>query len=233
MAVPSRWRGSTQPAGVAVRGLGELSVRSISMLSVVCAAAFVVGLAEPSAAAPPLENEPPLVESSAALAASVAAIESGEAAEAVSLTTPTERILALPDGTFRYEVSTVPLRAEVAEGQWETINTDLVLRDGWWEPSVSATPVRFTDGLSVLTWQTSSDIDRTLAVLGSFSLKGEIDSMTSNSAVVTFTAVNVMSLGSGISFTDELRELGNNFSGETGPASDVRQEFTWQETIRW
>ncbi|MGC0370109.1 LamG-like jellyroll fold domain-containing protein [Microbacterium sp. SLBN-111] len=62
------------------------------------------------------------------------------------LTTATEQTKALPNGSMGYEVSTVPVRTERSEGEWVPIDTNLVLRDGWWEPQDSARPVRFSAG---------------------------------------------------------------------------------------
>jgi hypothetical protein len=73
-------------------------------------------------------------------------VESGENVEVLGLTTPTERTIAMPDGSMQYEVSSAPVRTEQGPGEWVPVDTDLVLRDGWWEPTASATPVRFTAG---------------------------------------------------------------------------------------
>lgn len=87
---------------------------------------------------------------SAELSALAQAQETGQPVEVVSETTPTERLLALPDGNMQYEVSSVPVRVADAAGAWVDINTDLVRNGDWWEPAASATPVRFTAGGSDL-----------------------------------------------------------------------------------
>lgn len=72
--------------------------------------------------------------------------ETGHAVEVSSATTATERTMALPDGTMRYESSSVPVRTETAPGEWVPIDTRLVLRDGWWQPNAVEHPVRFSAG---------------------------------------------------------------------------------------
>jgi hypothetical protein len=57
-----------------------------------------------------------VVSDETALAVAEAA-ESGVNVEVDSLTTPTERVLALPDGTMQLEVSTVPVRTETSPMQ--------------------------------------------------------------------------------------------------------------------
>lgn len=74
------------------------------------------------------------------------AVSSGEPIVVDEFTTPVSQISALPNGEMQYEISSVPVRTEDGDGGWEPINTDLVLRDGWWEPAASATPVRFNAG---------------------------------------------------------------------------------------
>jgi hypothetical protein len=98
----------------------------------------------PAQAATPTESEPPPELDAAA--SSTLAQELGESVEVVALTTPTQRIVALPDGSMQYETSSVPVRTEQGPDNWVPINTDLVLREGWWEPAASATPVRFAIG---------------------------------------------------------------------------------------
>lgn len=80
------------------------------------------------------------------MSASVAASEAGEPVEILSETTPTERLLALPDGTMQYEVSTVPVRVADEDGSWVDIDLNLVSVGEWWQPAASATPVRFGAG---------------------------------------------------------------------------------------
>lgn len=77
-------------------------------------------------------------------------MERGEPVEILSETTPTERLLALPDGTMQYEVSTVPVRVADGDGDWVDIDLNLVNIGEWWEPAASATPVRFGAGGSDL-----------------------------------------------------------------------------------
>lgn len=81
-----------------------------------------------------------------AVSESASAQPTAEPVEILSATTPTQRLLALPDGTMQYEVSTVPVRVADDSGDWVDIDTDLVKVGGWWEPAASATPVRFGVG---------------------------------------------------------------------------------------
>lgn len=97
------------------------------------------------AGSPDADEVEPEIEAGIAAARDEAAA-SNAAVVVDELTTPTEQTTALPDGSMGYEVSTVPVRAERSEGGWVPINTDLVLRDGWWEPQDSARPVRFSAG---------------------------------------------------------------------------------------
>lgn len=79
-------------------------------------------------------------------AAAKEAAASGEATPVDGATSPTELLTAMPDGSMRLELSTVPVRTERAEGEWVPVDTALELRDGWWEPKDSAAPVRFSAG---------------------------------------------------------------------------------------
>lgn len=78
--------------------------------------------------------------------ASAQAQSSGEPVEVLAETTPTERLLALPDGTMQLEVSSFPVRVADDSGDWVPVDTDLVRNGDWWEPAASATPVRFSVG---------------------------------------------------------------------------------------
>lgn len=90
-------------------------------------------------------------------AATREAVASGEAQVVEAVTTPTELLTALPDGTMQMEISTVPVRSERSEGEWVPVDTNLVLRDGWWEPRDSAAPVRFSSGGSDSLTQVRTD----------------------------------------------------------------------------
>lgn len=74
------------------------------------------------------------------------AVAGGEPVEVLAATTPTARLVALPNASLQLESSTVPVRTQEDDGEWVPIDTELVLRDGWWEPRASATPVRFSAG---------------------------------------------------------------------------------------
>lgn len=126
---------------------------SAVLSGVLVAAAFAPAVAAPSepATSPPAEKVGKISADEAALIAESAdavarAKETGTPIEVMAATTPTDRLLALPDGTMQFESSTVPVRTERAEGEWVPVNTELVRRDDWWEPAASATPVRFTAG---------------------------------------------------------------------------------------
>lgn len=79
-------------------------------------------------------------------AAAKEAAETGTATLVEDATSPTELLTAMPDGSMRLELSTVPVRTERSEGEWVPVDTALELRDGWWEPKDSAAPVRFAAG---------------------------------------------------------------------------------------
>lgn len=100
---------------------------------------------EIEAASPSETAGPSNLDAEAASAAREAA-RTGVAEIVAGATSPTELLKAMPDGTMTLELSTVPVRTERSENEWVPIDTDLVLRDGWWEPADSARPVRFSNG---------------------------------------------------------------------------------------
>lgn len=121
------------------------SVRRNATIATLCGCVLVISAALPASAVSPERRE----SRGAALdsvTASARAQSSGSPVEVLSETTPTERLLALPDGTMQYEVSSVPVRVSDESGTWVDIDTDLVLKGDWWEPAASATPVRFSAG---------------------------------------------------------------------------------------
>lgn len=69
--------------------------------------------------------------------------------EVGSLTTPTEQVMAMPDGTFSKTVNTSPVRMQ-QDGQWRDISTDLVLRSEngatSLEPAMTPTELKFGSG---------------------------------------------------------------------------------------
>jgi hypothetical protein len=63
-----------------------------------------------------------------------------------SETTPTQQVEALPDGTFRYEVDSLPVRVD-QNGTWVNVDTTLTqLSNGLWAPAASPAQVRFGSG---------------------------------------------------------------------------------------
>lgn len=77
--------------------------------------------------------------------AASAARATGEPVPVVGMITPTEQTLAMPDGTMRYEASSVPVRVE-RHGDWVPVDTTLSSTGEWFEPIASAAPVRFSSG---------------------------------------------------------------------------------------
>lgn len=77
--------------------------------------------------------------------AASAARATGEPVPVVGMITPTEQTLAMPDGTMRYEASSVPVRVERG-GDWVPVDTTLASTGEWFEPIASAAPVRFSSG---------------------------------------------------------------------------------------
>ncbi len=74
-----------------------------------------------------------------------AAQTTGQPIPVEGMTTPTEQTLAMPDGTMQYQASSLPVRVEQADA-WVPVDTTLTEVGGWWEPTASAAPVRFSSG---------------------------------------------------------------------------------------
>lgn len=117
-------------------------MRRKAVAGAICGLVLVVSLVHPASAA--TVSLPDAASDSAAAIA--LAQSSGAPAEVLSETTPTERLLALPDGTMQLEVSSFPVRVADDSGDWVPVDTDLVRNGDWWEPAASATPVRFSAG---------------------------------------------------------------------------------------
>lgn len=79
----------------------------------------------------------------------------GRAVAVDSLTTSQQRTSVLPNGSFTYEVSSVPERVR-KNGGWAPVDTSLVKDGGWLVPAVSAAPVRFAAGGSAVLDQVQS-----------------------------------------------------------------------------
>ncbi|MCB8799040.1 hypothetical protein LJD40_26315, partial [Escherichia coli] len=79
----------------------------------------------------------------------VEAKKAGDPVEVASLTTATEQVMAMPDGTFSKTVNTSPVRME-QEGQWKDISTDLVIQSENGQailaPEMTPTDVKFGAG---------------------------------------------------------------------------------------
>ncbi|PRB63626.1 LamG-like jellyroll fold domain-containing protein [Microbacterium sp. MYb45] len=81
----------------------------------------------------------------AVAAAQEIAVATGEPVIVEQLTTPTELVTALPNGTAEMEISSVPVRVEQG-GAWVDPDMDLVRDGDWYAPTASAVPVRFSMG---------------------------------------------------------------------------------------
>lgn len=123
-----------------------MTVRGMRLLTGAALAGILALGAIAPAAAQVADPSPEATASSAEAVASSEAVRSGEAVVVDGLTTQTEIVRALPDGTFELTVDTVPQRVEV-DGQWLDVNLSLVrVEDGMLQPAVSAVPVRFGVG---------------------------------------------------------------------------------------
>jgi hypothetical protein len=78
-------------------------------------------------------------------AASKKAADSGEPVEVATDTTPTERVVAHPDGTFTLEATTSPVRAE-QNGTWVPLDTTLQALGNLIRPKAAAVDVAFSAG---------------------------------------------------------------------------------------
>ncbi|MBE7953003.1 LamG-like jellyroll fold domain-containing protein [Microbacterium oxydans] len=141
------------PASIPAR---DRRSRGLALLGGVCAAAIVFGGGSLSASAAPPAVGPGVgkalsatsfraAQQAAVTAAISTAQATGEPVPVDGMITPTQQHVAMPDGTMRYETSTVPVRVE-QDSTWVPVDTTLARTDGWWEPIASAAPVRFSAG---------------------------------------------------------------------------------------
>lgn len=86
------------------------------------------------------------------------------------------------------------------------------------------------DVAAVSDWENASNVDRSLAVIGTFDMAAIVEQRTDQSVTVRFSAYNSTTLGSGIAPTPLMRAVVNAIPGETGPFSQVSQSFTWTQT---
>lgn len=89
------------------------------------------------------------------------------------------------------------------------------------------------DVITFTNWESASNSDRSLAVVGSFALSATVKPVAESSAVVTFYASNDTTLGSGMAFSDELRDFGNSLPAANGSFAVSSQTFYWSEPISW
>ncbi|CAN7149533.1 RHS repeat-associated core domain-containing protein [Microbacterium sp. LjRoot45] len=89
------------------------------------------------------------------------------------------------------------------------------------------------DIAAITNWENASNVDRSLAVIGSFRMDAQVKQRSGSSAVVQFSATNEVTLGSGFGATPETRALLNSLPGETGPFSSISTTFAWTETLKW
>ncbi len=83
-------------------------------------------------------------------------------------------------------------------------------------------------------WENASNSDRSLVVLGSFALSAEVVSRPdAKSAIVEYSAFNVMTAGSAIGINQDWRDLLNSVPGESGAFSAAASTFVWRETETW
>jgi RHS repeat-associated protein len=89
------------------------------------------------------------------------------------------------------------------------------------------------DLLSAATAPNSSQSDQVEAALGTYALYGGVVSRDAQSrtAVVYFRGSNAMTLGSAISATNSLRQLGYQLAPSSGALSNVQMEFGWTENV--
>lgn len=81
-------------------------------------------------------------------------------------------------------------------------------------------------------WNNASDADRSYATIGSFDITARVvDSSSADSVVVQFAVTNSTTLGSAIGPTNQIREILNQIPGKSGPLSEVRETFYWEETL--
>lgn len=93
-------------------------------------------------------------------------------------------------------------------------------------------PNTVRDLAAMADWANASNVDRSLAVIGTFNMTAEVKDRTSDSVVVEFRATNSTTLGSGLAFLgDENRPLFNSLPGSGGTFSEVHQTFIWTERL--
>lgn len=123
----------------------------LRFLALPLSVSLLVAVVGPAAAVDeklPASDSAPIIinEESAALDE---AKRTGSPVEVASLTTPTEQVVAMPDGTFSKTIDTSPVRME-QNGQWKDISTDLVVRSengqAALEPEMTPTDVQFGAG---------------------------------------------------------------------------------------
>lgn len=108
-------------------------------------------IAPPAVAAPVarVAAVPPILDARSAStehAASVTASRFNHSVVVDSLTTPTEQVSALPDGTFQLVENTVPVRVKTSTG-WTPLDPNLTTdSDGLLAPKAADTPVEFGAG---------------------------------------------------------------------------------------
>jgi len=113
-------------------------------------ASVVAGLAavEPALAAPQqIARSAASQPKSPEVAASAAAVASGDRVEVTAQRTETSQVFANPDGTFTQETNAAPVRARRADGSWAAIDTTLEASgDGSIRAKSTATDMTFSGG---------------------------------------------------------------------------------------
>nr|WP_201470783.1 RHS repeat-associated core domain-containing protein [Microbacterium hydrocarbonoxydans] len=88
------------------------------------------------------------------------------------------------------------------------------------------------DMAAMADWSNASNVDRSLAVVGSFAMQANVvTNQSDGSMVLQFTITNEMTLGSAIGPSQQWRELLNSLPGSSGPMSNVAQTYQWTESI--
>lgn len=103
-------------------------------------------LAEPTPAATVTTDLPNAAPRSNGAEALAAARASGERVEDLSQRTPDRQVFAEPDGTWTAEITSGPVRAKNASGDWAPIDTDLIEHDGRLQPKNAPGDVTFSNG---------------------------------------------------------------------------------------
>lgn len=124
------------------RSIAVVAVTSF-VASAVFAGSLVLG-SEAATASPVASSSEPLTAPDEPSAASLAEAQ-GQSVAVESETTETSQVLAQPDGTMTMTSESVPVR--VRQGDvWVPTNLDLEDQQGWIQPEVAASQVRFADG---------------------------------------------------------------------------------------